>query len=554
MLGAIIEKRRVNITWTDVGALEYTVEYRKKGSSRWYTAGDVKPGQACLYNLQFGKEYEYRVGCRCVPNDVLTYSAVKSFKMPDREEKSPQCGIMPESKITNRTPVDALVPGQPFMAGDFTVFVTKVSGSGTFSGEGYVGIPYLNNAQVAVTFNNIAVNTDLQLISGYVETKFDPVNTNLVMNVDKTLTGGQGVGDIRSGEERAAFEVTYVLNPNIKIKPLVTDSSKDDIKEGGDNTFVKGENGKYRLVFTDGEGNEHIQETDSFPFTVKDGNGNTYEVALEGNSGKIKVAQELVGYTIQDTDTTINKKFIENFKEKVIRELINDIKSKIDIDNYTDTEKKYLQGVINHTDFISSHTELVAYLNDGGSGWYENGILYATYRGSETENDVKISIFHEYLHHINYLYKIYPYRYSDELKRHIYIKDDNCFLYRKRTLQEIYEDFCITLGNRLITEDWNINYINLTVEQKKEVNEYREKNASAYAENNCFPGTYKPSNYYQDELNVYEICLKLNGVIFNMSEEKKSNYNNIISTYFLIIKDSQDYELRNNINTEGYEK
>jgi hypothetical protein len=46
MLGAIIEKRRVNITWMETGALEYTVEYRKKGSSQWYTAGDVKPGQA----------------------------------------------------------------------------------------------------------------------------------------------------------------------------------------------------------------------------------------------------------------------------------------------------------------------------------------------------------------------------------------------------------------------------------------------------------------------------------------------------------------------------
>jgi hypothetical protein len=217
---------------------------------------------------------------------------------------------MPESKITNRTPVDALVPGQPFMAGDFMVFVTQVSGSGTFTGEGYVGIPYLNNARVAVTFNNIVVNTDLQLISGYVETKFDPVSSYLLRDVDKTLTGGQGVGDIRSGEERAAFEVTYVLNPNIKIKPLVTDDSRDDIKEGGDdNAFTRGENGKYQLVFTDSEGNEHIQETYSFPFTVQDGNGNTYEVALEENSGKIKVAQELVGYTIQDTDTTINKKF-----------------------------------------------------------------------------------------------------------------------------------------------------------------------------------------------------------------------------------------------------
>jgi hypothetical protein len=129
MLGAIIEKRRVGITCTQVGALDYTLEYRKKGTTPWYTASNVQPtGQAYLYNLQFGKEYEYRVGSRCVPNDVFTYSAVKSFRMPDKEEKSPQCGLLPESRLTNRTPVDALVPGEPLMAGDFTVFVTKVSG------------------------------------------------------------------------------------------------------------------------------------------------------------------------------------------------------------------------------------------------------------------------------------------------------------------------------------------------------------------------------------------------------------------------------------------
>jgi hypothetical protein len=186
MPGAIIGKSRVNITWTDAGAPEYTVEYRKKGS-------------------------------------------------------------------------------------------------GTFSGEGYVGIPYLNNARVAVTFSNIVVNTDLQLISGYVETKFDPVSSSLLMDVDKTLTGGQGVGDIRSGEERAAFEVTYVLNPGIQVKPLVTDDSRDDIKDGGGGAFVRGENGKYRLVFTDDEGNEHVQETDAFPFTVMDRSGDTFEVNEAGD-------------------------------------------------------------------------------------------------------------------------------------------------------------------------------------------------------------------------------------------------------------------------------
>jgi hypothetical protein len=259
------------------------VEYRKKGSAKWTTAGNIEVGVAYLYNLQFGKEYEYRVGSRCVQNDVFGYSVVKAFKMPDREERSPQCGLMPDSKITNRTPAKILVPGEPFMAGDFMVFITKVSGSGTFSGEGYVGIPYLKNAQVAVTFTNIVVNTDLQLVSGFVETKFDPVNNSLIFDVDKTLTGGKGVGDIRSGEEMATFNVNYNINPNIQLKPLKGDDGKDPIKDANGNyVFGKGDNGKYQLVFTDEKGEEHVVETEAFPFTITDGSGTTYEVTETG--------------------------------------------------------------------------------------------------------------------------------------------------------------------------------------------------------------------------------------------------------------------------------
>ncbi|MDR3140741.1 MAG: AHH domain-containing protein, partial [Tannerellaceae bacterium] len=62
--------------------------------------------------------------------------------------------------------------------------VTQVSGAGTFSGAGYVGIPYLNNAQVAVSFSNITVNTDHQLLTGYIETQFDPITSHLLLDVE----------------------------------------------------------------------------------------------------------------------------------------------------------------------------------------------------------------------------------------------------------------------------------------------------------------------------------------------------------------------------------
>jgi hypothetical protein len=292
--GAVYERGCVNITWNDVGVMEYTVEYRRKDSEKWYTSRNVAPGMCEIYNLRYGVEYEYRIGTRCMINDDFVYNDIKSFRIPDSEERQPNCGILPDVSLSNRTPATELPPDKPVKAGDFPVFITKVSGTGTFSGEGYVRIPYLRNAQVAVTFSNIVVNTDNQLLSGFFETKYDAENPNLLLDIDKTLTGGSGVGDIRSGEERAAFDVDYVLDPNIPAKPPVADDGEDPIRDANGNyIFTKGENGKYQLVLTDSEGNEHTLETDEIPFTVTDGNGNTFEIGENGTAKPVSSASDI---------------------------------------------------------------------------------------------------------------------------------------------------------------------------------------------------------------------------------------------------------------------
>ncbi|MDR1202627.1 MAG: hypothetical protein LBL58_13515, partial [Tannerellaceae bacterium] len=205
---------------------------------------------------------------------------------------------MPEINLANQTPTRELPSGLPILVGDFSVFVTKVSGSGSFTGEGYVGIPYLGNLQVAVTFKDIVVNTDNHLISGYIETKYDPANS-MTVNIDQILTGGEGVGDIRSGEERAAFKVDYTINSNIQAIPLKQDGSKDDIKEGETYTLSKGENGKYTFVLTDSEGKEHKIESETIPATVEDKNGNTFEV---NETGEVKPVSQHTDISLDNTD------------------------------------------------------------------------------------------------------------------------------------------------------------------------------------------------------------------------------------------------------------
>jgi hypothetical protein len=110
-----------------------------------------------------------------------------------------------------------------------------------------------------------------------------------------------------------------------------------------------------------------------------------------------------------------------------------------------------------------------------------------------------------------------------------------------------------TLNNRLNGEYWPDKYEELNENQKIEVRTYKERNKELN-QKTCLSGIYKPSNYYRDELNVYGICLKLNGVIFNISPNKKVIYNNNVLEYETLKKDNENYEIKNNINSDGYEK
>jgi len=50
-----------------------------------------------------------------------------------------------------------------------------VEGSnGTYSGWGFIVVPYLGDTQIKVGFDNVQINTDYQLIGGVVKTAYDP--------------------------------------------------------------------------------------------------------------------------------------------------------------------------------------------------------------------------------------------------------------------------------------------------------------------------------------------------------------------------------------------
>lgn len=329
--GAVLENMKANITWVSNKASDYTVEYRKKGSNKWYTGNIINDNLCTIHNLKYSETYEYRIGSRCLNNDDYQYSDVKAFTLPSRQEKSPNCGLMPNVNLTDRTPIRELITGIPIFAGDFPVTIMKVTNSnGRFTGEGYVGIPYMKLPRVAVTFKNIQVNSQYQLIDGYFETKFD-LEKNMIWNIDKTLNGGKNVGDIRSGEEFADFKVDYTINADIKVKPLSDDRTEDEIKEGKEYTIQKNENGKYQFIITDSKGKEHKIESDKMPVTIQDKAGNTYEINEKGEVTTISQSSDI--YLDDETKDNIRTDIAEISFE-------NTENSKYALDIYRDVYKK----------------------------------------------------------------------------------------------------------------------------------------------------------------------------------------------------------------------
>ena len=115
-------------------------------------------------------------------------SAVHEFTTPTTEDMAYyNCGIPPEIEIANQDPLQNLGVNEVFTAGDFPVTIQAVSGSnGKFPGHGFITVPYLGIASIAVGFDKILVNTDYQMVEGMVVTEYDPTWGN-IGDVDQAI-------------------------------------------------------------------------------------------------------------------------------------------------------------------------------------------------------------------------------------------------------------------------------------------------------------------------------------------------------------------------------
>jgi len=196
-LTAISESTSAQLRWSAQAMMPnqeypYKVMYHERGKS--WKSQKVSMPNAKLTGLKRGRTYIYKVGVACGLNathsssvfgqESYMYSTEQEFTTTEQiDQKSQvQCGVKPQVRIKNTSPLqDNLYPNTTFTAGDFPVTVLNATGSnGVYSGEGFVKVPYLQDTKIKVSFTNIKLNTEHQLIEGKLITTYDQTERNVV--------------------------------------------------------------------------------------------------------------------------------------------------------------------------------------------------------------------------------------------------------------------------------------------------------------------------------------------------------------------------------------
>jgi len=213
----------VKITWQGIPEhTKYQLQYKKQDvrNAQWFSTNSLNT-QSLITNLEPGVTYQFRVGSSCDPAtegvQSFTYSGISTFTTPTQTNGVPayNCGIIPKINIQNQKVLTNLIQSETFTAGDFPVTVLELQGENSpYSGKGYIIVPYLADTKIAVEFNNITINTDYQLISGVVETSYNPKWGNVV-NVKELFTDITSIVDglydlLKKKEENSITDADFV--------------------------------------------------------------------------------------------------------------------------------------------------------------------------------------------------------------------------------------------------------------------------------------------------------------------------------------------------------
>jgi Fibronectin type III domain len=316
---ATVQGQRVSIEWQNNPMhLEWKVEYREKNNpaAQWFSISNTI-NRVSITDAKPGTLYEYRVGGSCTEGE-FTYSALNTFTTAAAGTNSMvNCGDGTVPPAGTGAGLQTLNPGDSIRAGTFKIVVGFSSGTGSFTGMGYTIMPWLANAKVEVKFTNITVSQDYKLMTGVIETTYDP-NESGIDDLDAYVdlfTSGYGVGDITSG----LVNVDTILN--IIIAPLPNGINLPPNFNPSNPTLP------FNLTVNPaGGGTPVILPVDKLPFVVQDAAGNIYQVS--NNGAIVKVGKAGMG----DMFVGVNKKEINS--DKAIVTFIEHPNQKYALDSY----------------------------------------------------------------------------------------------------------------------------------------------------------------------------------------------------------------------------
>ncbi|HEX7904181.1 MAG TPA: fibronectin type III domain-containing protein [Chitinophagaceae bacterium] len=280
---ATVQGLRSTIEWqNNPQHLEWKVEYREKNNpdAQWFNLGNTLP-RVMLTDLKPGTQYEYRVGGSCEVGN-FTYSALYSFSTAGSPVPPvANCGDSTLPLPGGGQTLQTLNAGDTIRAGSFTVHVGYATGTGSFTGTGYVIVPWLMNAKVEVRFTTITLSLDRKLLSGVIETTYDPTESG-IDDIDEYVdifTAGHGVGDVITGEVTADTTLTYNVQWPGGITRQLPPNYNSETGTGTGPIII--------TIQPQGGGATNSFEVEKLPTTIKDKDGNVYQVDKNGNVAKI---------------------------------------------------------------------------------------------------------------------------------------------------------------------------------------------------------------------------------------------------------------------------
>lgn len=300
-ISATVRGGAVTLEWPDNPAMfKYTVEYRKKGNdwNRWFNT-ETNNNKVIITDVAPGNSYEYRVGGICTVGAGATFSDIRVFTIPPRDSlRDKQCGILPNINLSNQNPLQNLSAGETVMVGDYPATILSIlpNGNSSFSGTAAIRMNIFNIAEASVkaSFNTVVFNTDKQLIKGFMVTTYDSTEKQIA-DLDEVFEGGRNVGKVKTGLDSTDITLNFPVNKPEDIKVTINPDGTAIIN-------ITGANGETKKI-----------TTPQLPTTIKDSEGNIYNVDKNGQVTKIGKAGEFKGLDFKQFNTIATDKATVSF-------------------------------------------------------------------------------------------------------------------------------------------------------------------------------------------------------------------------------------------------